>query len=213
MSDSWRQVTVPATRLPGWLDRFTARHGEPVASLDTGTVVLTCPDLAVARLRLRWALVDLDDPLAALVATAQQPRRLGLLLVRRGRHAVGIWDQGLVWSRTARHYVQGRTKAGGWSQQRYARRREQQARHAFGKAAADAATLLEPEVSRLDAVVLAGDPAGLEAVLADRRCAGLAALARSRPTDRVEVREPSRDALVDVVEQYNAVLVELNQHA
>ena len=67
--------------------------------------------------------------------------------------------------------------------------------------------------SRLEAVLLAGDSAGLDAVLADRRCTALADLVRSRATARLEIREPNRDALVDLVTRYNAALVELNQYA
>ena len=214
MSESWRTITVAAPRLAGWVARFAKRHGPPQARVVATTVTLTSPDQAEARLWLRWEdTLDSADPVSSLVAAALRPRRLGLLLVRRERHALGIWDQGLVCSRTGRHHVQGRTKAGGWSQQRYARRREQQARQAFADAATDAAVILEPEVTGLEAVLLAGDSAGLDAVLADRRCTALADLVRSRATARLEIREPNRDALVDLVTRYNAALVELNQYA
>lgn len=67
--------------------------------------------------------------------------------------------------------MQGRTKAGGWSQQRYARRRENQAERAYAKAADAARTVLLPVVDELDGVILGGDARALREVLDD---AGLA---------------------------------------
>ena len=50
-----------------------------------------------------------------------------MLLVRRGRWAVGVFDGAdLVVSKVDARQVQGRTAAGGWSQQRFARRRGHQ---------------------------------------------------------------------------------------
>ena len=66
-----------------------------------------------------------------LFARRRAPRRLGLLLARKGAVAVGIADGAeLVVSKVDTHYVQGRTAAGGWSQQRFARRRDNQAKAA-----------------------------------------------------------------------------------
>ena len=66
-------------------------------------------------------------------------------------------------------YVQSRTAAGGWSQQRFARRRGNQARAAAQDAADLAARLLLPQLPSLAAVVAGGDRAMVEAVLADAR--------------------------------------------
>ena len=51
------------------------------------------------------------------------------MLIRRGGYAVGVARDGrLLRSKVGSRYVQSRTAAGGWSQQRFARRREGQAR-------------------------------------------------------------------------------------
>src|SRR5690606_42003462 len=64
-----------------------------------------------------------------LVEHMDKPRRIGLVLVRLGAHSVGVAEAGrVVVSRTDRHLVHGRSAAGGWSQQRFARRRSGQAR-------------------------------------------------------------------------------------
>ena len=53
---------------------------------------------------------------------------LGVVLVRRGGYAVGLARDGrFVATKVGTRYVQSRTAAGGWSQQRFARRRHNQA--------------------------------------------------------------------------------------
>ena len=61
---------------------------------------------------------------------------LGLILVRGGAHSVGVARDGVVLSSsTDRAYLQGRTAAGGWSQQRFARRRGNQRTASYDSAA------------------------------------------------------------------------------
>ena len=213
--DEWRTVTVAPERLVRWLEGFGVRHGRPEARLDGATLTLVAPDGAVAALTTRWPEVPAgDDPVATFVALATRPRRVGVLLVRRERHAVGLADGGVVVTvRAGRHYVQGRTKAGGWSQQRYARRRDNQARHAYAAAADDGAQVLEPEAASLEGLLRGGDAAGLDAVLADPRLVRTAALARRIPLPRLEVGDPTREALAAFPARYAAVTVRLNQLA
>jgi hypothetical protein len=97
--------------------------------------------------------------------------------VRRGGIAVGVAvGPALTSSKVETAYVQSRTAAGGWSQQRFARRRENQARALAGDAADVAARILAGEA--LDALVTGGDRGLVEAVLADPRLAKLPAPAR-----------------------------------
>ncbi|HJV97689.1 MAG TPA: acVLRF1 family peptidyl-tRNA hydrolase, partial [Arthrobacter sp.] len=68
------------------------------------------------------------DPLERLASVASQPRRLGLLIARRGGYGVAVASDGvIVVSKVGSRYVQSRTAAGGQSQQRFARRRSNQA--------------------------------------------------------------------------------------
>jgi Actinobacteria/chloroflexi VLRF1 release factor len=109
-----------------------------------------------------------------LVAHALRDRRVGVLLVRLGGHAAGIFaGTALVASKVGSRPVHGRSAAGGQSQQRFARRREGQARVALAAAADMAAAVLVPEVSTLDAVVLGGDRRAVNGTLADPRLAPL----------------------------------------
>ena len=66
-----------------------------------------------------------------------------MLLVRKGGFAVArLAGDAIEESKVGQRHVQGRTKAGGQSQQRFARRRDNQARQAYEAAADHAARIL-----------------------------------------------------------------------
>src|SRR6202043_1450782 len=125
-------------RLVSWIVTFTHRHGAgPVSGDGVGAAVtFAAADSATAECHppfppLRWA--GQDDPAAAaeaIVAHAVADRTVGVLLVRLGGYAVGVFAGSpprLVSSKTGSRLVHGRSAAGGWSQHRFARRRENQA--------------------------------------------------------------------------------------
>jgi hypothetical protein len=121
--------------------------------------------------------------------------------------AVGVVEGGaLVASKVDSRYVQGRTAAGGWSQQRFARRRENQARAAAGDAADLVARLLLPRAAGLAALVAGGDRRAVDAVLADSRLAPVAALRAER---FLEVPEPKLAVLEAAVRQARSVRIRL----
>jgi len=167
-----RTIAVGARRLPGWLAGFVARHGGAGVDADEHTVLLTGGDGARAWLQVPFPPLafNVDEPVAALVEHVQRPRTVGVLLVRRGGHAAGVFaGTELVASKVGSRYVQGNTKAGGWSQQRYARRRVNQAAAAFAEAADVAARIVLPHRAELDAVITGGDRLAVDTVLADPR--------------------------------------------
>jgi hypothetical protein len=188
-----RAVTVPPDRLAGWFARFAERHDGVVTTEATPAEVrVVASDGTTAIAMVPFGPLDVPS-LDALVAHALVPRRIALLLVRLGSHSVGIAHDGRIEvSRTDRHLVHGRSAAGGWSQQRFARRRAGQARHALQAAARDAAEVLVPRLSEVDAVVLGGDRRALDELRADRRLAPLFARAEPRV---LELGEPRRSIL------------------
>ncbi len=203
-----RVVTVPRERLPRWLDGFAERHGTPVVSGDGTVVVLVAPDGARAEIAVPFpplASVDLDG----LRAHVARDRRVGILLVRKGGSAVGVADgDRLLRSKIGSGYVQGTTKAGGWSQQRYARRRDNQAAKLYAGAADVAVTLLL--AAPLEAVVTGGDKPAVAAVLADPRLAGLLPIVVPRT---YPVVDPRLRVLQAFPATYLAVLITLNELA
>src|SRR6188768_4077026 len=121
-----RWVDVAPERLTRWLENFAGRHG----AWSADGLLLTAADGATAELSPPPGVPDPKD-LETLSREAGEPRRIGLLLARKGAVAVGVADgTKLIVSKVDTHYVQGRTAAGGWSQQRFARRRDNQAKAA-----------------------------------------------------------------------------------
>ncbi len=145
------------------------------------------------------------------VAHARHPARVVLLLIRRGGYGVGLVEGGaLTRSKHGTRYVQSRTAAGGWSQQRFARRRENQASGLLDTAAAATASVVLGDDGRrvpADAVVVTGgDRALAERLLADRRLAGLAALAHPRHLD---VPDPRAAVLRQAAQRALAVQIDV----
>lgn len=174
-----RTVDVSPERLSGWLARFADRHGTVDCAAHPEAVELTAADGARARAAVPFPplTVRADLPYAGLVEHARTNRQVGVLLVRRGGHAAGVFDgERLTRSKVGSRYVQGGTKAGGWSQQRFARRREEQASKAFAAAADVAARILVPVTDDLESVVCGGDRRAVDTVLSDARLAGLVPL-------------------------------------
>ena len=167
-----RTVLVPSGRVVRWFDNFSTRHGDAPLSVTRGSLRASAPDgsLAVAALPFGASYggpADVD----AFVAAVAVPQRWGVLLVRKGGFAVAtVRGMSVAESKVGQRHVQGRTKAGGQSQQRFARRRDNQARQAYEAAAEHAARIL---TGRLTALVCGGDRSAVEAVLGDARLAHL----------------------------------------
>ncbi|WP_436499434.1 acVLRF1 family peptidyl-tRNA hydrolase [Actinokineospora sp. HUAS TT18] len=201
VSGGGRGVEVPPERVAGWFDRFGARHeGVSGTVITPSTVVVSAADGATATVEVPFAPIeDVGEwpglRVEGLIAHLERPRLVGLVLVRLGGHSVGVASAGkVVVSRTDRHQVHGRSAAGGWSQQRFARRREGQARQSLEAAAKDVAEVLGSRVGELDAVVLGGDQRALDILRAERGLAAIFAIAESRVLD---VPEPRRSVLDD----------------
>ena len=198
-----RRVSVPAPRLARWLAGFAERHGDVDTSTGSDVVHLTGADGAQA-----WLEVPFPPLTGLLVEHVQRERRIGVLLVRRGGHAAGVFEgDTLVASKVGSSYVQGGTKAGGWSQQRYARRRANQADAAFADAADAAARVLLDPARPMQALVLGGDRPAVRAVLADARLSGLDALVTG---PWLEVKDPRLKVLAATPEQFRAVRITLD---
>jgi hypothetical protein len=162
-------VLVPPARLGRWVANFAARHGPTGQSVVEGRLVGAAEDGSRFAARLPFdAAYDGPAEVGAFVAAATPPAEWGVLLVRKGGFAIArLAGSEMVEHKIGQRHVQGRTKAGGQSQQRFARRRDNQARQAF-EAAADHATRL---LGGVRVVVAGGDHAAVDAVLADPRLA------------------------------------------
>lgn len=140
-----------------------------------------------------------------LLDHVRRERTVGVLLVRLGGHAAGVFaGERLLDSKVGSRLVHGRHRKGGSSSGRFARRREGQAR-AAGQAAADVAVrVLVPQAASLDAVVLGGDRRALDTVLADPRLGVLLNLVAG---DVIDVPDPRLDVLKAMPERFLATIV------
>jgi hypothetical protein len=159
---------VPAKRLEGWVERFSASHGELEEDFDDDGVLLRAADGSAALLRAPWPVDGRPgrgaNDLQRLASLASQERCLGIVLVRRGGYAVAASSGTTVLaSKSGNRYVQSRTSAGGQSQQRFARRRSNQA-DALVEAAAEQLGRIFAE-HRIEYIVPGGDRALVEQVL------------------------------------------------
>lgn len=138
-----------------------------------------------------------DGPQRIVQVREPLPVPVAVLLVRRGGYAVGIvTGEGLVAHKVGTRHVQSRTAAGGWSQQRFARRRANQADALVG-AVQDHLTRLRHEAGITPAsLARGGDRALVAEVLDDARLRDLADLpSRDYPS----LPDPKRAILDDVV--------------
>lgn len=196
------EVLVPVERLPRWTENFERRHGDTSLSVADGVLRGTAADGSdfEARPPFDRAYAGPADP-GHLLDACGPPPTWGVLLVRKGGFAVArLEGRRLIASKTGQRHVQGRTKAGGQSQQRFARRRDNQARAAYDAAADHAARVL----AGARVVVTGGDHDAVTAVLADARLRGLEVVG-----PWLAVPDPRRDVLEQAVRDAQAVRVEV----
>jgi hypothetical protein len=201
-----RRIEVGADRLERWAARFAERHGALSPSATEEGLCLLAADGATASFAHPWGS---GATVGAFTAAVLAPRRVGVLLVRRGGYACAVVEAGSVArSKVGHRYVQGRTAAGGWSQQRFARRREKQTDELAGAAVDVAARLLlEPPP---DVVASGGDRRLVDRVLADPRLRALGALPRG---PHLTVGDPSADLVRSLPDLLTRVAVTLTEPA
>jgi Actinobacteria/chloroflexi VLRF1 release factor len=205
-----RILGVAPERLGRWLDGVAERHGSfAEVAADDDAVRISCADTTTVVLRAPFPWTPAPPLLGTFTAAARQPHRAAVLLVRRGRWAVGVFDgPELVVSKVDARQVQGRTAAGGWSQQRFARRRGNQTDAVVAHAVETAVRVLLPHAASVEALFTGGDRGLVDDVLTDPRLAPLAALRREPALD---VGEPTKAVLLETPKQFRAVQVHITE--
>ena len=222
-----RWVEVPPERFVSWIVGFAERHGgadRVAVSWPAGTegaVTFSAADGAAAECHPPFpspspspsaGISGVLEAAASLAADAAADRTVGVLLVRLGGYAVGVFSGApprLVSSKTGSRPVHGRSAAGGWSQQRFARRRENQAATALRAAADAAAEVFSPYgPAGLDAVVLGGDKRSAAGLHDDARLTAYLARAAGR---FLTVPDPRLAVLRDTPRAFLAIRIRLTE--
>jgi hypothetical protein len=198
-------VLVPRDRFERWVLNFRGRHGKTALDVTDAALTGAAADGSTftARLPFGAAYTGLPDD-AAFALEIQPPGEWGVLLVRKGGFGIArLSGDRITGSKIGQRHVQGRTKAGGQSQQRFARRRDNQARQAYEAAADHAARILAADGHGTELVaVTGGDHAAVDEVLADPRLRHLRVVGPWLP-----VPDPRREVLEQAVtDAYSAVV-------
>jgi hypothetical protein len=202
------EVLVPVARWGRWLDNFQAGHGATDVTVGSGALRGVGADGSTFEARLPFDVgYDGLPDARAFVAMAVPPGGWGVLLVRKGGFAVARLEGArMVDHKIGQRHVQGRTKAGGQSQQRFARRRDNQARQAFDAASEHAARILGGRGAR--PVVVGGDRPAVGQVLADPRLRDLQVVGPWLP-----VPDPRRSVLDAAVDDARALRVTVHNRS
>ena len=221
-----RWIDVAPERFPGWVESFGVRHGAVRVSRGPGGlapaagVALVAADGAQALVHPPFPPVPgLDLPAdpaevaRAIAAHAAADRTVGVLLVRLGGYAAGVFAGSpprLAASKVGSRLVHGRSAAGGQSQQRFARRREKQAAEALGAAADTAAGVFGRYGHPLDALVLGGDRRAVSGLRDDPRLRGYFGVAVER---FLTVPDPRLAVLRETPRMFRAIQIQLTEPA
>ena len=200
-----RLIEVAPERFDRWMAGFAERHGTYDAAEDftPGGVVVSA----------RAA----DGSTVVATPFAHDP--LGVILVRRGGYAVGLASAGaFTASKVGTRHVQSRTAAGGWSQQRFARRRGKQADELVDAVVGHARRVLlwddESPATGADgiprALVVGGDRTLVREVL---DAGALRALVGLPMRELYDLPDPKRDVLESALRRGRAVRIELDEAA
>lgn len=198
-----RVIEVAPDRFERWLAGFAERHGGyEAATEDTpGGIIVSA--------------VAADG--SSIVATPFGHDPLGVILVRRGGYAVGLArSDAFTTSKVGTRHVQSRTAAGGWSQQRFARRRSNQADDLVGAVVGHARRVLlgDDESPREGAsgipraLVVGGDRTLVAEVL---RASALRALSGLPRRELYDLPDPKRPVLETALRRGRAVRIVLTE--
>ncbi len=212
--------------------RLSRRPGEPRCSPRRGA------ESASDSITDASSVADAATIAEAFAAHARRPRTVGVLLVRLGGYAAGVftgYPPALQEAKVGSRLVHGRSAAGGWSQHRFARRREKQANEALDAAAGAAVMIFgkrdttarsssqitarsggaaanrrpqPPTAAGLDAVVLGGDRRAVAELRGDPRLAPYFQLAAER---FLTVPDPKRAVLLETPRLFTAVRIRLTE--
>ena len=184
---------------PAWIDALE-RASNQILRSSTGAVAFRVENVGLAILPpFPMDAIGLepgihDEPLRSLLSSRLT---VGVALVRLGRYAIAVYEgRQLTVSKTDTRYVKSKHHAGGTSQQRFRRVRENQIHRLYVEAAGVVERQWRPWLNRLDYVALGGEAATVNGFV--KECGMLGRLSSITLERRLDVREPNRASLDQV---------------
>ena len=184
---------------PAWIDALE-RASNQILRSSTGVVAFRVENVGLAILPpFPMDAIGLepgihDEPLRSLLSSRLT---VGVALVRLGRYAIAVYEgRQLTVSKTDTRYVKSKHHAGGTSQQRFRRVRENQIHRLYVEAAGVLERQWRPWLNRLDYVALGGEAATVNGFV--KECDMLGRLSSITLERRLDVREPNRASLDQV---------------
>ncbi|MHB8084994.1 MAG: Vms1/Ankzf1 family peptidyl-tRNA hydrolase [Dehalococcoidia bacterium] len=215
--------TAPSTRraeienmLGSLLDRGSLLDeiAENASKSPTGAVIFYVPGKAY----VVWPPFPLHASASArcydpsnLLAVLKHDWRLGLVLVRLGQYAAGLFKgEQLVDAKAGTGLVHARHHKGGSSSQRFARHREKQMETFFTRVEGHARELIEPHLREIDYILYGGTRDTLLTMW--RQCSFFRSLEGKAVNRLLSVREPKRSSLNEAVKQaYSSTIYEFEE--
>ena len=150
---------------------------------------------------------------APLLRMLDTEYRIGIVLLRLGRYAVGVLrGDSLAASKTGSRYVKSRHRKGGSSAGRFARSRERLVRELFDKCCEVTRSVFAPHEKSIDYVLLGGERHTLNAFR--KRCGYVREFGDALLERVLEVERPGLRALQDIAPQvWSSGVVTLSRHA
>jgi hypothetical protein len=223
-----RWIEVSPERFAGWIAGLADRHGPLGLEAGPDVVLFRAADGAAAACYPPFPPLAAGEPgtepppgtVRAVVrqahriaAHAAADRTVGVLLVRLGGYAAGVFTGApprLADSKVGSRLVHGRSAAGGQSQHRFARRRDKQAAEALTAAADTAVRVFGRYGGPLDAVVLGGDRRAMAGLREDPRLQPYFDLAVDR---FLTVPDPRLVVLTGTPRLFRAIRIQLTEPA
>lgn len=171
-----------------------------VGESDTGVVLFWWDDRALAVVPpfpVEKETYSQRANTAPLVELLSRELLVGVVLLRLGRYAVGVFQgDRLVTSKSDSRYVKRRHRAGGSSQRRFERSRERLIRELFDKACQVTRDVFSPFENRIDYILMGGERHTLQGFT--RRCTFLHRFGCVTLRRVLEVDQPGQKALEQI---------------
>jgi len=186
------------------LDAATAALvGEVVRQVEeseTGLVVFAMADTTIAVIPpfpVEEDAVFAGSETADLVEILEQELTIGVVLLRLGKFAVGVFEGGeMVASKSDSRYVKNRHRAGGSSQRRYERSRDRLVRELYDEAGEVTQRIFAPYEGRMDYILMGGEKHTLREFV--ERCEYVRRHQTKRLSRQLEVERPGHKALENI---------------